>query len=244
LLQSPDALPRGDWELAVGGGGAVTALESDDRRAVEGPAFDVAWRAGVSDTSDVSARAFFAGDAVGIYLDVKSEVMTAPVFVSPVIGLSAAAVLSGGTTIAISPGFMVGLEEIWVAPRAVVGTSTGEGVATGFGVSVGSSLGDRLRVLPELALFYLPANFERPDLYLGFTIGVAYRRERDRSPEEELAPIEPGHGGEGWVVPDEPVEPDAGEESGSEEGSDSPLEVESDENVEVEDGVDAAASQD
>ena len=187
LLQSPNALPRGDWELAVGGGGAVTALEVDERE-VEAPSFDAAWRIGVSDTSDVSVRAFYAGDSIGLYVDTKGEVLSGPVYVSPVVGVSAAVGLDGGSSVAISPGFMFGLEEIWAAPRAVVGTTSGEGLGTGFGVAVGSSLGDRVRVMPEIDLFYLPANFERPDLYLGFTIGVGYR---NRSTAPEIAPPEP-----------------------------------------------------
>ena len=189
LLQSPDALRPGDWEIAVGAGGAVTAIETDERD-LEVPAFDLAWRIGISESADMSARAFYSGDAIGLYIDAKTEVLTAPVFVSPVMGLSVAAGLDGGSTVAVSPGFMVGLEEIWAAPRAVVIGSTDERVLTGFGLAVGSSLGERFRVMPEVDLFYMPADFERSDLYLGFTVGLAYRRERNHPGEIEAGEIE------------------------------------------------------
>ena len=118
MLQSPNALPRGDWEVAVGGGGALTAVESEER-SVEAPAVDAAFRVGISNRSDASVRAFYSAESLGLYVDAKTEVQATPVYLSPVVGLSAAVHLDGGSTVAVSPGVMVGLGEVWAAPRAV-----------------------------------------------------------------------------------------------------------------------------
>jgi hypothetical protein len=158
----------------LGAGGSITGLDAEDPE-VEAPAVDLAWRVGVSDVTDVSVRGFYSGGGVGLYADVKGEVMSGPIWVSPIFGISVAADLDGGASFSAAPGFMVGTDQIWAAPRAIVGTASGEGVATGFGIGVGGSYGGTVRVMPEANLFYLPADFDRADLYLGFTLGLAYR---------------------------------------------------------------------
>lgn len=178
LLQSPDALPRGDWEIALGAGGSIAGVDGDEPE-LEIPAVDLAWRVGVSDVTDVSVRGFYGGGGIGLYADVKAEVMSGPIWVSPIFGASVAADLDGGASFAAAPGFMVGNKQIWAAPRALVGTASGRGVSTGFGLGVGGSYGGAVRVMPEANLFYLPADFEQDDLYVGFTIGLAYRRSNE-----------------------------------------------------------------
>ncbi len=191
-------------------------MDGDDPD-VELPAVDLAWRVGVSDVADVSVRGFYGGGGIGLYADVKAEVMSGPVWVSPVFGASVAADLEGGASVAAAPGLMFGNEQIWGAPRALIGTTAGEGVSTGFGFGVGGSYGGAVRVMPEANLFYLPADFERDDLYLGFTIGLAYRRSNApvNTPVPETAPD-----GESTIEREQPVEPDEAQEGTEVEAED------------------------
>lgn len=173
VFQGPEALDEGEL---VGGIGAVTfPAAGDSADSTIGVWPEAGLRYGLGNGFDIGAK--FAGFPPfgAVYGDVRWQLLSSPVPVTAGLGGSYAGLSSDdGDDISFSavyPSLAVGTDRLWVAGRGIIISS---GVADEvflspalWGLVVGTSFGDGIKLLPEVALYVGP-----DDSLLGFGLGL------------------------------------------------------------------------
>lgn len=176
VFQGPEALDEG--ELAGGIGAATFSAVGDT--ADGGVAFwpEAGLRYGLGGGFDIGAK--FAGfPPLGtLYGDVRWQMLSDPLPVTAGLGGSYAGLQGDAgdegddiSFTAVYPSLAVGTDRLWAAARGIIVASgvTDEVFLSGqlWGLVVGTSFGDRLRLLPELSVYVGP-----DDALVGLGLGL------------------------------------------------------------------------
>ncbi len=176
-FQGPDVLPEGKTEVGVGivGGGS---LEKDESGGVG--LFELYGRMGVAPRLELGAR---TTGFLAVMVEGKYQLVTTRPLVSAGMGVSFYALEvddDGFYTIGLYPALWVGSPNLFAGVRMIVvtmGAENSDEVGTGslVGLTIGTRLGGRVRLRPELTLFApLCEGCERGVLLVG-GLGIAVR---------------------------------------------------------------------
>jgi len=180
-FQGPDVLPEGKTEVGFGivGGGS---LEKDESGGVG--LFELYGRMGVAPRLELGARTtgFLATEGIAtgaIMVEGKYQLVTTRPLVSAGMGVSFYALEVDDDsfyTIGLYPALWIGSPNLFAGVRMIIvtiGASNSDEVGTGslVGLTIGTRLGGRVRLRPELTLF---APLGGPPLLVG-GLGIAFR---------------------------------------------------------------------
>lgn len=174
IFQPPETLEEGELVGGVGAAGfSVPGDTAEDATVSFWP--EAGFRLGLGGGFDVGAK--FAGvPPFGtIYGDVRWQLVPGPLAVTAGLGGSYAGVTEVDgeefTFSAVYPSLAVGSDRLWVAGRGII-VSTGSAdelfVSDAlWGVVAGTALGDRVRLLPEIEMY-----FGEDEVLLGLGLGL------------------------------------------------------------------------